>query len=98
MVYIRYDNDDRTPIFEYDAEKSRMNSTKHGIDFETAKTLWDDPQRVEWQARSEDEERLIVVGRVGDRLWTVVITYRGDRVRIISARRAREREIEIYGE
>lgn len=73
-----------------------MNAEKHGIDFEQAKALWDDPRLVEWQTRSDDEPRFCVVARVDDVFWTAVITYREDRIRLISVRRSREGEIRTY--
>lgn len=82
--------------FEYDEAKSRVNQRKHGIDFEWAQVLWDDPDRVEVPARTEDEPRFLVVAKTGDKLWSAVITYRDQRRRIISVRRARKEEIAIY--
>ena len=82
--------------FEFDTAKSRKNREKHGIDFVEIQVLWDDPERIEVPARTEDEPRLLVVGRIGQEHWSVVVTYRGDRIRLISARRARREEILVY--
>jgi len=82
--------------FEYDADKSTVNMEKHGIDFRAARELWLDPDRVEFPARAEAEERFLVVGKIRGTHWSGVITYRGDRIRIISMRRSRMKEIEIY--
>ena len=82
--------------FEFDPAKSAQNKDKHGIDFVQAQALWDDPELLEIPARTEDEPRLLVIGRMGERHWSAVITYREDRVRIISVRRSRPREIELY--
>jgi len=82
--------------FEFDPRKSASNKRKHGLDFVEAQALWDDPDRVEIPARTEDEPRSLVVGRIGQERWSGIITYRGDRVRIISVRRARSEEVEIY--
>ncbi len=82
--------------FEYDDAKSRANSTKHGIDFVQAQELWDDPDRVEVPVRRVDEPRAVVIGKIGKKHWSVVITYRGERIRIISVRRSRKEEVEIY--
>jgi hypothetical protein len=82
--------------FEFDSRKSESNRDKHGIDFLGAQALWEDPDRVEIPARTEDEPRLMVIGRIGGRLWSVVIAYRGDNARIISARPASRKESEIY--
>ncbi len=82
--------------FEYDEFKSRRNKEKHGIDFVEAKLLWDDPERIEIPSKTEDEARYIVIGKIGERYWSVVITYRENKTRIISARRSRKEEIEFY--
>jgi len=82
--------------FEFDTAKSRKNREKHGIDFVQIQVLWDDPERIEVPARTEDEPRFLVVGRIGQEHWSVVVTYRGDRIRLISARRARREEILVY--
>lgn len=82
--------------FEFDAAKSRKNLEKHGIDFEEVQALWDDPERVEVPARTDDEPRFLVIGRIGQEHWSVVVTYRDERIRIISARRSRGEEVEIY--
>ena len=78
--------------FEYDIEKSLSNKQKHGIDFEEAKLLWNDDKMVEIKTSYEDEERFINIGKI----YAVVTTYRKENIRIISARRARKKEIEIY--
>lgn len=82
--------------FEFDEEKSRTNKAKHGIDFVEAQALWLDGRLVEVPARTEDEPRFLVVGRIGEQSWSGVITYRGEKVRIISVRRSRPEEVSIY--
>ena len=82
--------------YEYDPDKSRRNREKHGIDFEQAQALWDDPDLLEIPARTVDEARFLVVGRIGARHWSAVITYRDGRVRLISVRRARKEEVALY--
>jgi uncharacterized DUF497 family protein len=82
--------------FEYDAEKSAANKAKHGIDFDEAQALWDDPRLLEAPARTDDEPRLLAVGRIGEKHRSAVFTLRGARLRLISVRRARTQEIEIY--
>jgi len=83
-------------IFEYDPVKSRTNKDKHGIDFAEAQALWKDDMLLEAPARTEDEPRFLVIGRIDDRHWAAVCVRRGQRVRIISVRRARKREVEYY--
>lgn len=86
----------RVMRFEYDPAKSAGNHAKHGIDFEEAQALWRDPRLLEAPARSDDEPRFLVVGRIGDRHWSAIFVERGDAVRIISVRRARQEEVERY--
>ena len=85
-----------TMEFEFDPRKSRSNKRKHGIDFVDAQALWDDPDFIEIPARTFDEPRFLVVGRIGDEHWSGIVTYRDVRVRIISVRRARKEEIALY--
>ena len=82
--------------FEFDPKKSRANHHKHGIDFTEAQRLWQDERLMEIPARTTDEPRYLVIGRIGVRCWSAVVTYREERVRIISVRRSRQEEIEIY--
>lgn len=82
--------------FEFDENKSRSNKLKHGVDFVEAQALWQDDDRIEVPARTSDEPRLVIVGTIGARVWAAVVTYREGRVRIISVRRARQREVELY--
>ena len=82
--------------FEYDETKSKKNKKKHGIDFQQAQELWDDPDLLEIPARTDDEPRYLVVGRIEKRFWSGVITYRDSRIRIISVRRSRDEEVTLY--
>ena len=82
--------------FEYDPRKSAANRAKHGIDFETAQRLWDDPRLLEAPARTDDEPRLLVVGLIDGKHWSAVCLTRGDKFRLISVRRSRKKEIEYY--
>jgi len=84
------------PPFEFDPAKSRANELKHGIDFVQAQALWLDGDLLQVAARTADEPRFVVIGRIGDKVWSAVITYRGEAVRIISVRRAREAEVRVY--
>ena len=82
--------------FEFDEEKSAANRVKHGIDFLDAQALWNDPDLLEIQAKSNDEPPFLVVGLIGVKHWSAVITYRNERIRLISVRRSRKREVELY--
>ncbi len=83
-------------MFEFDKNKSESNKDKHGIGFETAKKLWLDPNRVEIPARWVNEPRYILIAWVNNELWTVVYTKRNKNTRIISVRKSRRDEKEIY--
>ena len=82
--------------FEFGPAKSAANLEKHGIDFAEAQSLWQDVMRVEIPARTTDETRWLVIGRIEGKHWSVVVTYRAQRVRIISARRSRKEEVALY--
>lgn len=82
--------------FEFDVNKSDANQRKHGIDFVDAQVLWDDYNRIEVPARTDDEPRWLVIGYINESHYSAVITYRGDRIRLISVRRARKEEVRIY--
>jgi uncharacterized DUF497 family protein len=82
--------------FEFDAGKSRSNQRKHGIDFIKAQKLWDDPDLIAVPARTTDEPRILIVGRIEEVHWSAIITYRGNRVRVISVRRSRREEVTLY--
>ncbi|MBN1586970.1 MAG: BrnT family toxin [Candidatus Omnitrophica bacterium] len=82
--------------FEFDPEKSAPNKKKHGIDFEDAQQLWDDPDLIEIPARPMDEPRSLVIAKIADDYWSAVITYRENSVRIISVRPSRLEEVRIY--
>jgi len=83
-------------MFEFDQQKSLSNKAKHGIDFIEAKQLWDDPDILEIPARTVDEPRYLLIGRIKGRLWSAIVTYRNGNIRIISVRRSRDEEVELY--
>ena len=85
--------------FEYDENKSTTNKLKHGIDFENAKELWNDPYSIEIAAlNNTNEDRYLVFGKIVFKHYTAIITYRNAIIRIISVRRSRKQEIEFYEE
>lgn len=83
--------------FEWDDEKARSNLRKHGVafgllehfEFETA---------IEWIDDRDDhgEERIIIVGVIGSKLFTLVYTLRGTTIRVISLRKASKKEVDKY--
>jgi uncharacterized DUF497 family protein len=82
--------------FEFDKQKSQTNKKKHGIDFIEAQALWNDLDRIEIPAKTIDEERFLIIGKISDKYWSTIITYRNEKIRIISVRRSRKEEIDIY--
>jgi hypothetical protein len=82
--------------FEFDPLKSQDNLEKHGIDFVQAQAIWDDVDYIEIPARTSDEPRWLVIGKINEKFWSAVITYRDESIRIISVRRSREEEIGLY--
>jgi uncharacterized protein len=84
--------------FEFDADKQDMNLRKHGIDLRDAAYVFSDTRRLDATDERQDygEERRVVMGTVEDRVWVVVYTRRADAIRLISARKANEREQKRY--
>ncbi len=85
------------PGFEFDERKSRINKLKHGIDFVEAQELWLDEDLDRFRVEREAEPRFLVIGRIGSKHWTAVVTYRAENVRLISVRRSRAEEVEAHG-
>ena len=82
--------------FEWDEKKSGINLSKHGIDFNTATELWDDEDRIQIQTAFPIENRRILIGKIGEKIWAAIYTRRNNSIRIISVRRARKKEARIY--
>ena len=82
--------------FEFDPKKSALNKSKHGIDFYEAQALWDDPDLIEIPLKTSDEPRFLVIGKISEKYWSGIITYRNSKIRIISVRRSRKEEVDIY--
>jgi uncharacterized protein len=83
-------------VFEFDERKSRANARKHGIDFVQAQELWNDPDLIEIPAKTVDKSRLLVIGRIGGKRWSAVVTHRSENIRLISVRRSRPEEVVLY--
>ena len=82
--------------FEFDARKSESNKSKHGVDFVETQTLWLDSNLIEIPVFTTDEPRFLIIGKMLDKHWSAVVTYRDGKIRLISVRRSRTEEIEIY--
>jgi len=83
-------------LFEFDEQKSRVNKAKHGIDFVEAQRLWLDEMLIEFAARTQDEPRYVVIGLIDDKHWSAIVTYRDNKIRLISVRRSRDKEVALY--
>jgi uncharacterized DUF497 family protein len=83
-------------IFEWDAKKSKTNKEKHGIDFEAAKALWLDANRIEIGVAFPDEERWALIAMTQGKIWAAIYTVRDKTIRLISVRRARAKEGKLY--
>lgn len=84
--------------FEFDNAKNAANLHKHGIDLRDAAYVFLDLHKLDLPDLRKDygEERRIRVGRVENRVWVVVYTQRADAIRLISARKANDREQNRY--
>ena len=88
----------RDDDFEWDDAKAAANRARHGVSFALARRVFDDLHAIDRIEDSMDygEDRLLTVGGIQDRLFAVVWTLRGDRIRIISARPATPQEARTY--
>ena len=82
--------------FEWDENKERKNIEKHGIDFDQAKSIWNGPILEVAGVQHSGEERVVAIGTHENICFAVVYTRRGEKIRIISARRARRKERAHY--
>ena len=82
--------------FEFDPAKSMSNLVKHGISFNDARKLWRDPNLLVVRTGHVTEPRWIAIACIGTKHWSAVFTHRSGRIRIISARRSRAKEVALY--
>ena len=82
--------------FEFDPVKSDSNMKKHSIDFERAQLLWTDVDLMVIAARTTDAVRFLAIGIIESRHWSAIFTLRNGRIRLISVRRSRREEIDLY--
>ncbi len=85
-------------LFEWDAYKSKTNFDKHGVTFEDAITIWgQETVEIEKTIRLDSgEKRRATFGKIKDKIYAVIWTERNEKIRIISARRARKKEEQDY--
>ena len=89
----------RDAEFEWDDRKAKQNERHHAVTFELARLVFDDPNAIDrLDLEESDEDKQIITGLVGDVLLTVCFVERGHRKRIISARKATNREHIDYNE
>ncbi len=82
--------------YEFDEAKSAANKAKHGLDFSEAQKLWQDADAVEIPAKSDVEQRKMLIARIEEKIWSAIFTERENKIRIISVRRARTNEEAMY--
>ena len=83
-------------VFEFHEPKSAANKVKHGLDFFEAQKLWQDADAVEIPAKSDVEQRKMLIARIEEKIWSAIFTERENKIRIISVRRARTNEEAMY--
>jgi hypothetical protein len=85
------------PVFEWDSDKAATNRRKHRVDFADAATVFSDEMALTMRDNEPDEERFVTLGMDAlGRLLVVVYTWRGETVRLISARKATAPERKQY--
>ena len=82
--------------FEYDQKKSLSNKQKHGLDFEEAQFLWFDFRSIAISARTVGEPRQLLIAELNGEIWSAIFTYRNNAIQIISVRKSKNSEKEIY--
>ncbi|WP_286294225.1 BrnT family toxin [Methylomarinovum tepidoasis] len=84
--------------FEWDEAKSQSCFARRGFDFAYAAKAFFDPNRLIQTDNRFDygEARYQLIGKIDGRLFVVVYTPRGEAIRIISARKANQREVRRY--
>ena len=99
---MQYDDEGSEPPlgFEWDPSKEATNREKHGIRFRRASLVFFDPHRIEEESsrREHREFRRKAIGSVHGQVIVVIYTFRGDRRRMISARRASPHERSQYNQ
>ena len=84
-------------MFEWDKNKARQNLAKHGVALADTFAVFEDPRALTLEDDEEDEERFVTIGTdCFGRVLVVVYTWRGDKIRLISARKANRSEVKRY--
>jgi hypothetical protein len=82
--------------FQIDPNRSEENRERHGISFVEALPLWDDPNLVEFTQAVDHRARSVVIGKIGEERWTGFVMHEAGRVRILSVRKAQDKELRVY--
>lgn len=85
-------------FFEWDENKRKLNIQKHAIDFIDILEIFADPNRIELEVDSQGEVRIQTIGMLNEIILFLVYTRRGNKIRMISARRASKNERKAYNE
>jgi uncharacterized protein len=87
-------------VYVWDEAKRKSNLKKHGLDFEDAYLIYENPDKCTYEASRDDEYRLmdVALAVIKGRLLTLVYSVRGDKVRVISFRNASREERKRYEE
>ena len=86
-------------MFEWDKSKARQNEAKHGVSFVDTFAVFEDPNALTLDPIVSGEERHVTIGMDAfGRVLVVVYTWRGDNIRVISARKATRSEVRQYEE
>jgi len=83
-------------MFEFDAEKSRTNKVKHGIDFFEAQNIWESTYIIIPTKNVLGENRSAIIGTLGHTFYVAIFTIRSEKIRIISCHKADKRWVKIY--
>ena len=83
-------------MYEWNEKKNESNKAKHKISFEEGISIFEDPYAHTEEAASTTEPRYVTLGTVKEKVWAAFYTFRDDNIRIISIRRARDKERKLY--
>jgi uncharacterized protein len=83
--------------FQFDPAKAKSNLKKHNVSFADAEGVFYDPLAIHQEDEYAKEERWVAIGlSSAGEILVAIYTFRGDSIRLISARRATRREVQAY--
>ena len=84
-------------MYQWDTNKARLNEIKHGVSFADTFAVFEDPNALTLDEHVDGEQRYVTIGMDAfGRVLVVVYTWRGDSIRIVSARKALRSEVRQY--